>query len=125
MKLAISTASPQLSAPLDARFGRCMYFIIIETTTRDWDALPNPAASAGGGAGTQAVQFLTNQGVGAVVGPHFGPNAFTALEAAGIQIYSADNGQADELLEDFIAGRLEKVTQAGESGRHGGQGRRR
>ena len=125
MKLAISTASPQLNAPLDARFGRCMYFIIIETTTRDWDALPNPAASAGGGAGTQAVQFLANQGVGAVVGPHFGPNAFTALEAAGIQIYSADNGQADELLEDFKAGRLEQVTEAGESGRHGGQGRRR
>ena len=125
MKLAISTASPQLNAPLDARFGRCMYFIIIETTTRDWDALPNPAASAGGGAGTQAVQFLANQGVGAVVGPHFGPNAFTALEAAGIQIYSANNGQADELLEDFLAGRLEKVTQAGESGRHGGQDRRR
>ena len=123
MKLAISTASPQLNAELDARFGRCTYFVVIDTATRDWEALPNPAASAGGGAGTQAVQFLANQGVGAVVGPHFGPKAFTALEAAGIQIYSADSGQADVLLEDFLAGRLEPVTEAGESGRHGGQGR--
>lgn len=123
MKLAISTASPQINAEIDARFGRCTYFVVIDTATRAWEALPNPAASAGGGAGTQAVQFLANQGVSAVVGPHFGPNAFTALEAAGIQIYSADSGRADELLEDFVAGRLELVTEAGEFGRHGGQRR--
>ena len=123
MKLAISTTSPQLNAPLDARFGRCAYFVIIDTGTRDWEALPNPAASAGGGAGTQAVQFLANQGVGAVVGPHFGPKAFFALEAAAIQIYTADNGQADELLDDFLAGRLDSVTEAGESGHRGGQRR--
>ena len=120
MKLAISTTSPQLSAPLDSRFGRCAYFIVVDTDTREWEAHPNPAAHAGSGAGTQAVQLLANLGVEAVIGPHFGPNAFGALEAAGIKVYSARSGQADELLDDYLAGKLETVSQATARGHHGG-----
>ena len=122
MKLAISTDAPQLNAQLDPRFGRCAYFIIIDTETREWNALPNPAAGAGVGAGPQSVQFLANQGVEAVVGPHFGPKAFTALEAAGIRIYTASGGQADALLDDFLAGALVPVTQPASEGRHRGAG---
>jgi predicted Fe-Mo cluster-binding NifX family protein len=121
MKLAISTASPQPDARLDSRFGRCAYFVIIDTETREWDAHPNPAANAGGGAGTQSAQFIANQGVGAVVGPRFGPNAFTVLDAAGIQMYAASRGTVEELVDDYLAGQLKPVTEAAQSGHHGGR----
>lgn len=123
MKLAISTDEPELEAELDQRFGRCAWFVIIETETQEWTAHPNPAADAGSGAGLQSVQFLADQGVQAVVGPHFGPKAFTALEAAGIKPYAADGGQAEGLLKKYLSGTLEAVSQPNASMHHAGRGR--
>ena len=61
MKLAITGGTPQIKTQLERRFGRCAYFIIVDTETRAWEAFPNPAADARGGAGTQAAQFLANR----------------------------------------------------------------
>jgi len=121
MKLAITVNTPQIEAPFERRFGRCAYFLVVDTETRGWESFGNPAAEASGGAGTQAAQFLANQGVEAVVSGDFGPNAFTALEAAGIQMYSAQKGQAEALLDDFLAKRLERVTGSTGPQRHGGR----
>lgn len=129
MKLAITVGKPQFEADLERRFGRCAYFIIVDTETRAWQSFPNPAVEARGGAGTQAAQFLANQGVEAVVSGDFGPNAFTALDAAGIRMYSAQKGQAETLVDDFLGKRLESVSGSTGPQRHGGQrgqgGRRR
>jgi len=128
MKLAITGGTPQIETQLERRFGRCAYFIIVDTETRAWEAFPNPAAEARGGAGTQAAQFLANQGVEAVISGDFGPNAFTALDAASIQMYTAQEGQADTLVDDFLAERLVRVTGSTGPAHHGGgrsQGGRR
>jgi predicted Fe-Mo cluster-binding NifX family protein len=128
MKLAFTGGTPQYETQLERRFGRCAYFIIVDTETRAWESFQNPAINARGGAGTQAAQFLANQGVEAVVSGDYGPNAFTALDAASIQMYSAQGGQAETLVDDFLAGRLEKVTGNTGPAHHGGgrsQGGRR
>jgi len=39
MKIAISAAGPNLESSIDERFGRCHYFIIVETDGRH--SLPN------------------------------------------------------------------------------------
>ena len=123
MKLAISADGPQLEAQLDARFGRCAYFIFVDTETHAWEASPNPAIDARGGAGTQAAQFIANQGAQAVISGHFGPNAFEALDAAGIKMYAAAAGRVESVVEEFSSGRLKKVTVPAASGHHGGRGR--
>ncbi|MFA9403595.1 MAG: NifB/NifX family molybdenum-iron cluster-binding protein [Anaerolineales bacterium] len=120
MKLAITVNTPLINSPLEHRFGRCSYFLVIETETHAWESLPNPAAEASGGAGPQAAQFLANQGVDAVVSGDYGPKAFTALASAGIQMYSVQEGQAEALLEDFLNGNLERVTESTGEQRHGG-----
>jgi predicted Fe-Mo cluster-binding NifX family protein len=120
MKLAITVDKPQMNSPLERRFGRCAYFLVIETETRAWESLPNPAAEASGGAGPQAAQYLAHQGVDAVLSGDYGPKAFTALDSAGIQMYSAQEGQAEALLDDFLSGNLELVTEStGEQPRGG------
>ena len=123
MKLAISADGTQLEAQHDARFGRCAYFIIVDTETNAWEASPNPAINARGGAGTQAAQFIANQGAQAVISGHFGPNAFEALEAAGIKMYAAAGGRVESVVEEFSSGQLKQVTVPGKSGHHGGRGR--
>jgi len=128
MKLAITGGTPQIETQLERRFGRCAYFIIVDTETRAWETFPNPAVDARGGAGTQAAQFLANQGVEAVISGDFGPNAFTALDAASILMYSAQEGQADTLVDDFLAECLVRVTGSTGPAHHGGgrsQGGRR
>jgi predicted Fe-Mo cluster-binding NifX family protein len=121
MKLAITVDVPRIEARFERRFGRCAYFLVIDTETRVWESFRNPAADASGGAGTQAAQFLSSQGVETIISGDFGPNAFTALEAAGIQMYSAQKGQAEALLDDFLAKRLKKVTGSTGPQRHGGR----
>ena len=123
MKLAISADGTQLEAQHDARFGRCAYFIFVDTETNAWDASPNPAINASGGAGTQAAQFIANQGAQAVISGHFGPNAFEALDAAGIKMYAAAGGRVESVVEKFSSGQLKQVTVPGKSGHHGGRGR--
>ena len=112
MKLAISSHDGKFNTELSSRFGRCESFIFINTETRDWESKPNPAAIARGGAGAQVVQFLSNNSVEATISGRYGPTAFSALEAAGIQAFVADGGTPEELLDKFLANELVQVNAA-------------
>lgn len=117
MKIAISSRNGQYDQGFSDRFGRCNYFVIVDSDTRAWDALPNPAASTRGGAGAQVVQFLSDSGVEAVISGRYGPNAYFALGAAGIQAYRASGGTPEELVGKFNAGELEQATESPGGGR--------
>ena len=119
MKVIITAINNNIDQPFNPRFGRSDYFILVETETGEWEAFENPAASARGGAGPQAVQFIAGKGVEAVVSGRYGPSAFTALEAAGIKSYIADEGTVKEVLEKFQAGKLEAVSAPTGQGLHG------
>ena len=112
MKLAISSHDGKFNTELSSRFGRCESFIFIDTETKDWESQPNPAAIARGGAGAQVVQFLSNNSVEATISGRYGPTAFSALEAAGIQAFVADSGTPEELIDKFLANELLQVNTA-------------
>jgi predicted Fe-Mo cluster-binding NifX family protein len=124
MKIAITASEPEYEAKLEPRFGRCAYFLIVDTETKDWKPMQNPAAEAMGGAGPQAAQFLVDQDVKAVITGDIGPNAYTALEAAGIDMYRAQIEQISMLLEKFLTNQLEQVLGPTGPQRHGGRGSR-
>jgi predicted Fe-Mo cluster-binding NifX family protein len=124
MKIAISSSDGETNNPFSSRFGRCNYFVIVDSETRSWDVLSNPAASSRGGAGTQVVQYLSDNGIEAIVSGRYGPNAFIALEAAGIEAYRASRGTPEELLEKFNAGKLDRATgPLGRGRQHRGENR--
>ena len=123
MKLAFTVGTGQENAELVRRFGRCAYFIIVDTESGECQALPNPAVEARGGAGSLAAQFLADQGVEAVVSGDFGPNAFAALNLADIRMYSADEGTVNQLVDDFLADRLKRVSTSSPSPGRGGRRR--
>lgn len=112
MKIIITATSNKIDQSFNMRFGRADYFILVDSETREWEAFSNPAADARGGAGPQAVQFIANKGAEAVISGRYGPSAFAALEAAGIQAYIAEDGTVNEVLEKFLAGELESTTAA-------------
>ncbi|MBN2556563.1 MAG: NifB/NifX family molybdenum-iron cluster-binding protein [Anaerolineales bacterium] len=112
MKIAITAEKPNLESELDPRFGRCNYFLVVETDDRSFEALENIAAGAGGGAGPQAAQFIAEHGVEAVVSGDFGPNAFRALTAAGMKLYKANVKPISDVVDAFEAGELIEVSEA-------------
>lgn len=104
MKLCISSTKDSLEASVDPRFGRCQYFLFIDTETMNFEAIGNPAFSAGGGAGVQAAQMVVNKGADAVMTGDVGPNAFQALEAAGVKIVTGTRGPVKDAVEKFVGG---------------------
>jgi len=111
MKVAVSSNGPDLSAQVDPRFGRCQYFIVVDPDSMEFEAISNPSISASGGAGIQAAQLVAGKGVEAVLTGNCGPNAFTALQAAGIEIITGAAGTVKDVIEQYKAGQLTPTTE--------------
>jgi predicted Fe-Mo cluster-binding NifX family protein len=110
MKVAICSSGTTLDSPVDPRFGRCPYFVIVDTDTLEYVAEPNPGTTMGQGAGVAAAQLIASKGAQAVVAGNFGPNAHQALSAAGINIYTAAAGTVRQAVEQLKAGALPEVS---------------
>jgi len=61
MKIAITATGNNLDANVDPRFGRAAYFLIVEPETFEFKAIENPSATAGGGAGVQSAQLISEK----------------------------------------------------------------
>ncbi len=109
MIIAVSSPDGKYDSEFSPRFGRCEYFIFVDSETQKWESKPNPAGDARGGAGPQAVQFLSESGAEVVISGRYGPNAYTTLKAAGIRAYIAEAGTPADLLERFLSGTLQEI----------------
>lgn len=123
MKVVVTAVSPELNAQVDPRFGRAGFFVFVDTETLAFEAMPNPAQMASGGAGIQAAQVIVDKGAEAVITGQVGPKAFHALRAAGVKIYMGAQGTVMEALELFRSGKLQEAT-APTATPHAGMARR-
>lgn len=125
MKIAVSAVGAGLDVAVDPRFGRCLYFVIVETDTMVFKALQNTSQNSAHGAGIQAAQVIANNGVQVVLTGNVGPNAFQALSAARIQVFSGVYGTVREVVTRYMKGELKKAgepTVSGHFGVGGGRG---
>ena len=123
MKICVTSTGNSLEAQIDPRFGRCSYFVIVDSETMQFEAVPNMAASASGGAGIQAAQTVANKGVKLLITGNVGPKAFQALASAGIEIATGAFGTVREAVEKYKRGELSN-TGAPTVGGHFGMGGR-
>ena len=75
MKIAITATGPSLDDQVEARFGRAPYYLFVETETMEVETVQNPNAAAGGGAGIQSAQLMSDHDVKYVLTGNCGPNA--------------------------------------------------
>jgi len=109
MKLTVTSQGQQLSSPVDPRFGRAKYFIVVDTETGDFTASDNSQnLNAPQGAGIQAGKNVVDLGAKAVVTGHVGPKAFATLQAGGVSIYTGATGTVADAVEQFKAGKLQQ-----------------
>ena len=106
MKVAISSSGQDLNSQIDPRFGRCAYFLIVDTDDMSLDIYDNESGALGSGAGIQSAQFVASKGAKAVITGNCGPNAVNTLYAAGIQVFLGNTGTVKEVLENYKNGNL-------------------
>ncbi|MFX0117050.1 MAG: NifB/NifX family molybdenum-iron cluster-binding protein [Candidatus Hodarchaeota archaeon] len=126
MRIAVSAIGKSLDSQLDQRFGRCAYFLIVDSRTMESEILVNAAAGARGGAGIQAAQSIVGKGVKVVITGNIGPNAFQTLSAAGIVVMIGASGTVGETIKRFTRGELHETKGPSVQGHQGmDQGKRR
>lgn len=104
MRLAVAAQGQGLDARLDPRFGRCAYFVLVDTNSGNVESIPNPGGSAAGGAGVKAAEHLASLGLtGVVVAREVGPNAARVLNSAGVSVYEAAGETVREAVEALRA----------------------
>jgi predicted Fe-Mo cluster-binding NifX family protein len=113
VRLAICASDEGINAEVDQRFGRCKYFVIVDSDTGEIiEVVPNENAVAFGGAGPRSAQLLAEKSVDAVLLGNVGPNAANALEAAKIMVFSGIEGTVGSTLEKFKSGSLVQISEA-------------
>jgi predicted Fe-Mo cluster-binding NifX family protein len=107
MKIAITSNGRTLESPVDPRFGRAAFFIIVDAEGGAFEAHDNAQnLNAAQGAGIQAAETVSRLGAEVVLTGHCGPKAFRALQAAGIKIVVGVEGTVKEAAERYRRGEL-------------------
>jgi len=106
MKIAVTSTGPNLDDSMDMRFGRCAYFLVVETDSMDVEAIQNPNIAVGGGAGIQSAQMMADRDVKAILTGNCGPNAYQTFNAAGVEVITGATGTVREAVEQYKAGNL-------------------
>ncbi len=121
MKIAVSSTGQMLDSDVEARFGRCPYFLIVNPSTLEFEAIANASAEQGGGAGIQSAQLIAEKGASIVLTGNCGPNALKVFEKAGIQVVTNVTGSVSQVVQQFADGSLKSAPSAQTSPRFAGK----
>jgi len=119
MKIAVSNSGRDLDSQVDPRFGRCAYFVIVETDDMSFEAFANENISLGGGAGIQSAQFVASTGAKAVITGNCGPNAVQTLSVSQVEIFVGHSGTVREVIEKYMKGNIKSTSTPNVTDHHG------
>jgi len=107
MKIAVTSTGKDLESPMDPRFGRAAYILIVDTDTLDVEVLDNTEnVNAFKGAGIQAATMICDKQAEVLLTGYCGPNAFKALDAARIKVGGDVSGTVREAVAAFADGKV-------------------
>lgn len=116
MRVAVSAEGPGRQHLVEPTFGRCPWFVVVDTDHPGDRSLENPARERDSAAGVAAVQFLVDAGVDVLLTGRLGPKATRALEAAGIRAHQGCAGTVADALDAFVRPGTEGTSPEGKQG---------
>ena len=112
MKIAVSSTGKDLDSPMDPRFGRAAYILIVDADTLGVEVLDNTEnVNAFKGAGIQAATMISDKKADVLLTGYCGPNAFKALEAAGVKVAGDMSGTVREAVAAFADGKVKLTSE--------------
>lgn len=103
MKTLISSSGNTLDSAFDLRFGRALWFCLLNEENGETSFYKNDNAEASHGAGTKAVEKLIELGATRVISGDFGPKAKELLEKLNIQmvLLSDDSRSIADIIDSI------------------------
>ena len=109
MKIAVSSTDKDLNAKVDQRFGRCKYFLIVDSENMDFNTISNESSIATGGAGVKAAETVVNSNADILITGNIGPNAHKTLSAGGMKIFTGARGSIKDAINAYKNGELKET----------------
>jgi predicted Fe-Mo cluster-binding NifX family protein len=107
LKIAITSKGKYLDSPMDPRFGRAPYILIVDTLNHGFEVLDNSKnVNAFKGAGIQSAVMVSDRGAKVLLTGYCGPNAFKTLNAAGVKVANDVTGTVRDALTAYRKGRV-------------------
>lgn len=106
MKIAVTSKGTDLDSPVDPRFGRAAYLIVVDDASLEFEVIDNAEnVNAFKGAGIQAATAVSSKGAEVLLTGYCGPNAFKTLQAAGVKVVNDVSGTVKEAVASFSEGK--------------------
>jgi predicted Fe-Mo cluster-binding NifX family protein/Pyruvate/2-oxoacid:ferredoxin oxidoreductase delta subunit len=118
----VTATGPNLEDRVEERFGRCAYFLIIDPTTWDFEAIANPNLTLGGNMGIQSAQLLAQKGVQVILTGNCGQNAIQVFGSSNIQVFSGITGSVRQAVEAYCSGTISQPATQPSAGPQPGMG---
>ena len=110
MKIAVTSTGQHLDSPIDPRFGRAAYILIVDSDTSQYEVIDNAEnVNAFKGAGIQAATMISDKGADVLLTGFCGPNAFKTLEAAKVKVAGDVSGTVRQAVADCVDGKVKLV----------------
>ena len=117
MKIAVTSTGTDLDSPVDPRFGRAAFILVVDSDTFDFEVLDNKEnVNAFKGAGIQAASMISKNKAEILLTGFCGPNAFKALNAAKIGVANNAAGSVRDAIADFLDGKMPLADEANVEG---------
>ena len=101
MKVAIASQGNTLESNIDSSFGRCSWFIIIDTEDGGMEFIPNTNRDMEEHAGKAAVELVALRNVEMIVSGEFGVKIKPMLDSLHIQMVMIED--SEKRVSDIIA----------------------
>jgi len=110
MEICITATGNNLDTALDPRFGRAMYFLIVDDKGKLIKVIKNTGVQAMRGAGITAAQIVAEEKVKIVITGNIGPNASMVLSGAKIKVFIGNpQMSAKDVFQEYKKGKLQEA----------------
>jgi len=109
MKICVpSTDDSGLCSRVHPHFGRCPYYVLVDTKTSAVEVFPNTSEHLGGTG--LPPELIARKGVHVMLCSGLGPRAIQMFEQFGIEVFVGASGTVKDAINAWNSGKLQLAT---------------
>ena len=102
MKLCVTAEEPDIHALIAEEFGHAPYFVVYDTNTKAWEAVPNKAGESAEGAGIVAAEHVISLEADVVLTGYVGVHGVKKLSSRNIKIIQDEDGTVEASIKRYM-----------------------
>jgi len=107
MRIMVTSEESDIESPIDPRFARCKYVVIVDVESWEYEVVENFDRGSIFYAGSRLAERLKKRGE-VVLTFNMGPSALKILREAGVEVVLGVRGTVKEAIENYISQKLGK-----------------